>query len=69
MRLFADSWEHLTSDETILSWIRGVHIDFDPDLQQVFVPQQRSFGAKEDAFVNDKIEELLQKRGDRAYQA
>ena len=61
MRLFADSWEHLTSDATILSWIRGVHIDFDPDLQQVFVPQQRSFGAKEDAFINDKVEELLQK--------
>ena len=61
MKYFIHNWEQITSDETILSWVRGVHIGFEPGLRQLFVPSQRSFGPEEDNFVNQKVNELLQK--------
>ena len=61
LKYFIHNWEQITSDETILSWVRGVHIGFEPGLRQLFVPSQRSFGPEEDNFVNQKVNELLQK--------
>ena len=44
LQLFIDNWEQITSNKTILSWVRGVHIDFDPTSQKIFVPKQCSWG-------------------------
>lgn len=61
LQYFVHNWEQISSDNTVLSWVKGVHIDFDPDLEQVFIPQQRFFGADGDLFVDNKVQELLQK--------
>jgi len=61
IQYFVQNWEKITSDETILSWVRGLHIDFEPGLKQMFIPTQRSFGVDGDTFVDDKVFEMRQK--------
>ena len=60
LQYFIQNWEKITSDRTILSWVRGIHIDYNPDIRQLFVLPQRSFTNTENEFINNKVQELLQ---------
>ena len=60
IRSFYHNWEQITSDKTILSWVRGVHIDYDPSLRQLYVPPQRLFCPEENQFIDKKVQLLLQ---------
>lgn len=58
---FLDNWKQITSDENILSWVRGVHIDYDSNLRQFYIPSEQNFGPEENDFVDQKVKELLKK--------
>ena len=56
-----DNWTQLTSDKCILSWVRGVHIDFIENLVQSCIPSPICFGPGDCEKINAELQRLLSK--------
>ena len=62
LRLFFEKWEELTSDETILGYVKGVSIPVDVDLNNLPLPRHElKFSEDEKYKTKKKIYEFLEK--------
>ena len=61
LKFFISNWEKITSDKTILSWIKGYKIPFSKIPIQESEPIQENWSEKDILKVNDLIVELLSK--------
>ena len=59
--LHFDKWKSITSDARILSWIKGVSIDFCGEVKQDRVPEPIHFGQSDTAKIDKEIGKLLKK--------
>lgn len=60
LRYFLDEWLHITSDETILSWVKGYHIPFYCEPFQTSTTKSRSYAHIESNIIDKCIMELLE---------
>ena len=56
-----EKWTSLTSDSHILSWVKGVHIDFTEHLSQAAPPTPIQFSESDQTKINDEVQRLLHK--------
>ena len=63
LRFYLDFWKTLTSDETILGYVKGVSVPMDIDLNEL-PPIQRelNFSKKEKIEARKKIQEFSEKK-------
>lgn len=61
LRSFSKSWSEITSDETILSWVRGVKIPFSRKVFQARPPSEPHWSEQERLAINQQLGELLEK--------
>lgn len=61
LRAFLPNWEALTSDKTIISWVKGYKIPFVSKPLQYETPKENCWSREEISRISSKIEELLQK--------
>ena len=60
-RLAFAKWSELTSDKSILSWVAGVTIDFENDIDQWREPVPIKFPPHEKVLIDNEVEKLCKK--------
>ena len=62
IRLFIEEWEELTSDETILGYVRGITVPIDIDMNNLPFPRNElNFSYEEKMHAKKKIYEFVEK--------
>ncbi|CAG5100323.1 Protein of unknown function [Cotesia congregata] len=59
LRSFSKSWSEITSDETILSWVRGVKIPFSRKVFQARPPSEPHWSEQERLAINQQLDDQL----------
>lgn len=62
LRLFANEWQEITSDQTILSWICGYKIPFEMKPVQLTEPEDRNWSFKERSEISKIVNDTKKRR-------
>ena len=58
---FVDNWAKISRDNEILTWVQGVHIDFDQECSQTYPPKPLKFEGEEKEAIQAQIDKMKQK--------
>lgn len=61
LKFFLKPWSEITSDATILSWVRGVKIPFSREVKQAHLPPEPRWSEQEKLTIKQQIDELSKK--------